>query len=99
MHRLTFIALAALAAGAAAAQQPPAADPADPRASAPPLEYRSAFAGYRRLGEEKVAPWRESNESVTPGGGRPEDGAAPKRPQNESAPPAKPDAMQHGGGR
>lgn len=99
MHRLTLFALAALAASAAAAQQAPAPDPADPRASAPPLEYRSAFSGYRRLGEEKVAPWRESNEAVTPGGGRPEEGAAPMRPQDESAPPPKPDAMQRGGRR
>lgn len=87
MHRLTFIALAALAAGAAA-QEPPQHDPTDPRAKVPPVEYRSAFAGYQRLAEDKLAPWRESNEAVK----------APP-PEEKAKPGAKPDADAHGAHR
>ena len=64
MYRRICIALAALAAGNAVAQEARRPDPADPKAKVPPVEYRSAFAGYRPYAEPQVAPWRESNESV-----------------------------------
>lgn len=91
MQRRSFIALAALAAGAAAAQEAPQQDPTDPRAAAPAVEYRSAFSGYRAFSDEKIAPWRESNEAVKGGGGhqghlaQPADKAqAPKPPAGEA---------------
>jgi hypothetical protein len=38
--------------------------PLDPHAKVPPLEYRSAFEGYRRFAEQELADWRRSNEEV-----------------------------------
>jgi hypothetical protein len=61
MQRWIVIALAARAAGASAEERP---DPAQPDAKVPALEYRSAFEGFRAYGEQKVAPWRESNQGV-----------------------------------
>jgi len=66
MSRAICIALAALAASAAAAQQAQRPDPVEPKAKVPPAQYRSAFEGYRPYVEEKVAPWRESNDAVKP---------------------------------
>lgn len=66
MHRPVFIALAALAAGVAVAQEARRPDPAEAKAKVPPPEYRSAFEGYRPYTDEKVAPWRESNDAVKP---------------------------------
>ena len=89
MYKRIAFALAALAAGAAVAQgaRP---DPASPRATAAPLEYRSAFEGYRPFAEEKPAPWRESNDAVKEGagshaghGGHNEDSAPPPQPPTE----------------
>lgn len=88
MQRAIFIALAALAAGAAAAQEPPRRDPTDPRAKVPPLEYRSAFAGYERRGEDKLAPWRESNDAVKGGGGHEGHSAQPADEVQAPRPPA-----------
>lgn len=65
MYRRICIALAALAAGVVTAQER-RPDPAEAKAKVPPVEYRSAFEGYRPYAEEKVAPWRESNEAVKP---------------------------------
>ena len=96
MHRSIFIALAALAAGAAAAQERERPDPTDPRAKVPGVEYRSAFDGYRPLAEEKVAPWRESNEAVKSSGG--DEGRA-SQPAEKPKPAAKPAAGEHGGHR
>ena len=66
MHRPIFIALAVFAAGPACAQSRERPDPTQPQAKVPPAEYRPAFEGYRRLAEEKLAPWRETNEAVKP---------------------------------
>jgi hypothetical protein len=66
-RRIVFV-LAALAAGTAAAQEARQPDPTSPQAKVPPAEYRSAFEGYRPLTEDKVAPWRESNEAVKESG-------------------------------
>ena len=103
MQRSIFIALAALAAGVAAAQEAQRPDPTDPRAKVPGVEYRSAFADYRPFSEEKVAPWRESNEAVKGSPGH-EGHAAP--PAEKAAPAAKPRPAekpsageQHGGHR
>ncbi len=64
---------AALAAPAqpAAPRGPRAAkpDPQDAQASVPALAYTSSLAQYRRLGDEKLLPWREANDAVTGIGG------------------------------
>jgi hypothetical protein len=39
-------------------------DPRDPKAKSPPVEYRSAFEGYRRYAEPELRDWREVNEEV-----------------------------------
>jgi hypothetical protein len=54
----------ALVATGASAQSGARPDPTAPKAPVPRIEYRSAFEGYRPLGEDKPAPWRESNDSV-----------------------------------
>lgn len=64
MQRSLFIALALAAGAAVAGERPP--EPADPRVKVPPAGYRSAFEGYRPYAEEKLAPWRESNDAVKP---------------------------------
>ena len=54
-----------LAASYAASQ----AQPADPSASAPRPEYRSAFAHYRAFRDERLANWKSLNEDVERSGG------------------------------
>ena len=49
--------LTLLAATGAQAQTAPPAAPA-------PEPYRSALDGYQRFNDEKVAPWKESNDTV-----------------------------------
>jgi hypothetical protein len=85
--RIAIIALAAALVAPAQAQER-AADPASARASAPPLEYRSAFAGYRAATDEKPAPWKQVNKEVEGAGmvhgagdGTPATGATPARPE------------------
>lgn len=60
MHASVFswwpLLLAATAAGPAGAQSAPA--------SASPAPYRSAFEGYQAFGEQPVAPWKASNDTV-----------------------------------
>jgi hypothetical protein len=77
-----------LFAGAAAAQQEGRPDPKDPRAKAPPVEYRSAFEGYRPYTEPELRDWRKSNEIV---GTRQSSGAQATKPQ-----PDKPETDGHG---
>lgn len=88
MQRWSFIALAALAAGAAAAQEPAPRDPADPRAAVPAVEYRSAFSSYRAFSDEKIAPWRESNDAVKGGSGYQGRSAQPADKAQAPKPPA-----------
>ena len=60
---------ALLCAGVAAAQEAARPDPRNPRAKAPPVEYRSAFEGYRPYAESELRDWRKSNEEVGSAGG------------------------------
>lgn len=69
--RLQALLVAAASAIAAAAPtiaraQAPAdrPDPLDARAPVAPLQYRSAFDGYRRFADEPVRSWGEANETV-----------------------------------
>ena len=53
--------LMALAADGTAAA---AGDPADTKAAAPPLAYRSPFHDYRGFGEDNLIPWKQANDDV-----------------------------------
>ena len=71
---LCTTALAAQAQGASSpgsAHPAPAVrpDPLDAKASVPALSYRSSFARYRGLGEDKPVSWREANDAVARIGG------------------------------
>ncbi len=61
-----FAALASWAPVSGAQNTP---DPADPAAAVPAATYRSAFDGYRKMGDEPVADWRASNDAVAKAGG------------------------------
>jgi hypothetical protein len=84
---------------AAMAQQapPPGASPATA-----PAPYRSAFEGYQRFAEEKLAPWKESNDTVGKVGGwrayareASEGTAKPAAPSAPSATPAPSSGHKH----
>lgn len=62
--RIATLAALLVAGFAAQAQVRPAANPADAKASVPPVAHSSPFAGYRPHGEAKPAPWREVNDEV-----------------------------------
>lgn len=60
----------ALAPLFAQAQQPMAEPhPADPHATAPAVQYESAFAGYTPHREETLASWRGVNDEAARAGG------------------------------
>lgn len=61
-----FTALASWAPVSGAQNTP---DPADPAVGVPAASYRSAFEGYRKMGDETVADWRASNDAVAKAGG------------------------------
>lgn len=84
--------LSTLVAESAVAQHDPGQGPADPKAPVPRTEYRSAFADYRPAVEEKLRPWRESNEAVKEAHGHAAHGA---KPPEQEKPAAK--SEEHGG--
>ena len=69
---LTPATLCALAF-AASAQTPPStarkADPLDASVAVPAVTYESEFSRYRRAGDNKAIPWRESNDTAERIGG------------------------------
>ena len=69
MHKSICFVLAVAAAGAAVAADQRRPDPRDPKAKAPPVEYRSAFEGYRPAAEIELAPWRAVNDEARRAGG------------------------------
>jgi hypothetical protein len=69
MHKRICFVLAVATAGATAAAEPRRPDPRDPKAKAPPVEYRSAFEAYRSYAEPELAPWRAVNDEVRKAGG------------------------------
>ncbi len=92
--RIIFNAVPALLlAGTAAAQGDSRAAALDPRAKVPPVEYRSAFDGYRPFAEPEARDWRGANEEVGAAGGhaghRP--GQGPGR-QTSKPQPGKPES-------
>ena len=97
---LAAISISASLTAAQAQTSPPAQpasvrqDPADPKATVPPVSYRSSFSLYQAFTEPEVAPWRGTNDLVRQRGGwrayareaREPDGAQPPTP----VPPALP---------
>ncbi len=95
-----------LVATQAQAQSPstPRPDPLDPKAPVPSVRYESAFAQFRRIGDNKPMDWREANDAVARIGGwrvyareaqQPEPAAAakPAAPSPAPASTAAPAAM------
>jgi hypothetical protein len=90
---------ALLFAGLAVAQSAGQSDPRDPKAKVPPVEFRSAFEGYRPYAEPDLRDWRKSNEEVGAAGGhaghRPGQGPGGK---TSTPQPGKPETSgSHGG--
>ena len=90
---------ALLFAGLAVAQGAGQPDPRDPKAKAPPVEFRSAFEGYRPHAEQDLRDWRKSNEEVGAAGGhaghRP--GQGPGQPASKPQPGKPESSGGHGG--
>ena len=87
--RIIFVAVPALLfAGLAVAQSDGRSDPREPGAKVPPVEFRSAFEGYRPFAEQDLRDWRKSNEEVGAAGGhaghRP--GQGPEKPTSKPQP-------------
>ena len=64
MRTIHGVVPALLFAGMAIAQGDGRSDPRDSKAKVPPLEFRSAFAGYRSYADQELRDWRKSNEEV-----------------------------------
>jgi hypothetical protein len=69
MRTVLFAVPACLLAGVAAAQSAGRPDPLDSPAKAPPVEYRSAFEGYRPFADTELRDWRKANQEVGEAGG------------------------------
>ena len=93
MRTLLSVLPAMLCAGAAVAQSAGRADPRDPQAKVPPVEYRSAFEGYRPFADQDLRDWRHANEEV----GRQASKPAPDKPEASRGPSDKGDAPAAGG--
>ena len=92
--RTIFVAVPALLfAGVAVAQDNGRPDPRDPGAKVPPVEFRSAFEGYRPYAEQDLRDWRKSNDEVGAAGGH-----GGHRPAQPGKPASKPQAGKSGEG-
>jgi hypothetical protein len=99
--RIFFLAVPALLlAGTAVAQSGGGPNPIDPQAKVPPVEFRSAFEGYRPFAEQEMRDWRKANEEVGTAGGhaghRPGQGPAQQTPKPQSGKPESSGAPGHG---
>ena len=90
--------LAALALPALAiAQQKARPDPADPKASVPPVIYVSPLKQYQPLGDEQVTAWKAANDLVEKIGGwkvYANEAQGPAPAADQSARPVQPPAPQ-----
>ena len=68
MRIVSWVVPALALAGCAGSKELPAG-PGHPQAEAPPVEYRSAFEGYRNFAEQEPLDWRKANEDVGTAGG------------------------------
>ena len=108
MRTIHVVVPALLFAGMAIAQGDGRSDPRHPQAKVPPVEFRSAFEGYRPFVEQDRRDWREANEEVGAAGGhaghRPGQGGGeqtskpqPGRPEGSGGAAEKPQgAPSHG---
>jgi hypothetical protein len=91
MIRTAVLVVLAVVVGAAAAQSAKRPDPNEPKAKVPPMEYRSAFEGYRPFADQEALDWRKANEEVGAAGGhaghRP--GQGPGQPTSKPQPGEK----------
>ena len=92
MRTLLAVLPAILSAGTAVAQDG-RANPLDPQAKVPPVEYRSAFEGYRPFAGQDLRDWRIANEEV----GRQASKPTPDKPETPRAPSDKGDTHVGGG--
>ena len=99
MRTIYVVVPALLLAGVAIAQGDGRSDPRHPQAKVPPVEFRSAFEGYRAYADQDLRDWRKSNEEVGAAGGH--GGQRPGQgPGSESSKPqpGKPESSgRHGG--
>jgi hypothetical protein len=98
MYKGILVALTAAVAATGTAQTAPKPDPADPKARAPSVEYRSAFSEYRPYAEPELASWRDANEEVASSGSVGHGAAGgeekTKQPAKTEKPAAKPPAHE-----
>lgn len=64
MQKTLLVVPALLLAGCAAASSQRDSDPAASGVSVPPVEFRTAFEGYRPFADEELQDWRKANEGV-----------------------------------
>ena len=64
MQKTFLVVPALLLASCAASQNPGRPDVTDSRVKVPPIEFRTAFDGYRPFAEEEQKDWRKANEDV-----------------------------------
>jgi hypothetical protein len=86
MRIVLLVAPALMVAGTAVAQSADRSSPLDPKAKAPPIEFRSAFEGYRAFSDQELRDWRKANEEVRAAGGH----AGHKPGQGPGGPTSKP---------
>ena len=80
MRRIYGVVPALLCAGMAVAQGDGRSDPRQPKAKVPPVEFRSAFEGYRPYADQELRDWRKSNDEVGAAGGHA--GQRPGKPES-----------------
>lgn len=103
-HPMPAIALATLAVPAAIGMTAAAAQTAPATVQAP--TFRSTLEGYQSFGEQKVAPWKDANDTVGRIGGWrayakevQEGGASPQAPKPAASSSAHPHAGHAGHGK
>ena len=69
MQKILVVVLGLWLAGCAATPQERGPDPTESGAKVPPVEFRTAFEGYRPFAEQEMQDWRKANEEVGAAGG------------------------------
>ena len=64
MQNILLVLPALALAGCAAAQADLRPNSRDEQSKVPPVEYRSAFEGYRAFADQDLADWRKANDEV-----------------------------------
>jgi hypothetical protein len=99
MRIILFAVPALLLAGAAVAQSDGRANPLDPQAKVPPVQFPSALKGYRPFVEQEGRDWRQANEQVGAAGGhaghQPGQGTGEKSSKPQPVKPQSSDHQEH----